>query len=440
MHRIPVAQLLEHAGAEALVAGFVTTTRVQKSMIFVILQDRTGSVQITLTRAKPGAAPAPIEQVGLDLTIGSAISVRGTVVKNTAVKAGGVELLASHIEVEGRAQPGLPVDEHSAPELQLDWRFLSLRRPENLLVFEVQTTVERAMRAHWAQHAFIELHSPKLMHSASESGAETFATRYFELGTAYLAQSPQFYKQMAIAAGFERVFEIAPVFRAEPSLTPRHAAEFTSVDVELSWIASHEDVMRFEEAWLAQVLATVRAEHGTAIERQFGVEVRQPAIPFPRLTMEEAHGMVRRLGHTPAPGTKSGDLDPESERLLARWALQEHGTEFLFLTDYPASLRPFYHMRYPDRPSVTRSFDLLWKGVEITTGAQREHRHAELARQAHQAGLGDSVAYYLDFFRYGCPPHGGFGLGLARLIMLMLGLPSIREAAFLHRSPNRLTP
>jgi aspartyl/asparaginyl-tRNA synthetase len=245
---------------------------------------------------------------------------------------------------------------------------------------------------------------------------------------------------MAMAAGFERVFEIAPVFRAEPSLTPRHAAEFTSVDVELSWIASHEDVMQFEEAWLAHVLATVRAEHGSAIERRFNVEVRRPEIPFPRLTTEEAHTMVRHMGHTLAPGTKPGDLDPEGERLVARWALEEHGSEFLFLTDYPTSLRPFYHMRCPDQPTATRSFDLLWKGVEITTGAQREHRHAELARQAHEAGLGDSVAYYLDFFRYGCPPHGGFGLGLARLIMLTLGLPSIREAAFLHRSPNRLTP
>lgn len=440
MQRTPIAQLLAHTGTEVLIAGFVMTTRVLKGMIFVTVRDRTGSVQITLERAKPEAGPTPIEQAGLDLTIGSAITVRGTVVKNPAVKAGGIELLASDIEVTGRAQPGLPVDEHSAPELQLDWRFLSLRRPENLLVFEVQTTVERAMRAHWAEHAFIELHSPKLMHSASESGADTFATRYFGLGTAYLAQSPQFYKQMAMAAGFERVFEIAPVFRAEPSLTPRHAAEFTSVDVELSWIASHEDVMQFEEAWLAHALATVRAEHGSVIERRFNVEVRQPEIPFPRLTTEEAHAMVRHMGHTLAPGTKPGDLDPEGERLLAQWALQEHGSEFLFLTDYPTSLRPFYHMRCPDRPTVTRSFDLLWKGVEITTGAQREHRHAELARQAHEAGLGDSVAYYLDFFRYGCPPHGGFGLGLARLIMLMLGLPSIREAAFLHRSPNRLTP
>jgi aspartyl-tRNA synthetase len=342
--------------------------------------------------------------------------------------------------VASAAEPGLPIDEHSASDLQLDWRFLSLRRPEQLLVFEVQTTVEQAMREYWTANHYLELHSPKLMHSASESGADTFATRYFDLGTAYLAQSPQFYKQMAIAAGFERVFEIGPVFRAEPSLTPRHAAEFTSVDVEMAWVESHEDVMAMEEEWLRHVLTRVRDAHGATIERLLGVEVSLPPLRFPRLTMREAHALLAELHHEMAELTKPGDIDPPGERLLARWALETHASEFLFLTEYPSSLRPFYHMRSEHDESVTKSFDLMWKGVEITTGAQREHRHAVLARQAEAAGLRDSVSYYLDFFRYGCPPHGGFGLGLARLVMLMLGLPSIREATFLHRGPTRLTP
>ena len=421
-----------------VVAGFVAAIRVLKRMVFVIVHDRTGRVQVTIERSAPASARA-VEQAALSLTVGSTIRVRGMVIENSAVKVGGVELLASEIDVVGPAESGLPVDESSASDLQLDWRFLALRRPANLLVFEVQTTVERAMREYWAQHSFLELHSPKLMHSASESGADTFATPYFELGTAYLAQSPQFYKQMAMAAGFERVFEIGPVFRAEPSLTPRHAAEFTSVDVELSWIDSHEDLMRMEETWLQHILSTVQREHGDAIERELGTEVKVPSLPFPRLAMREAHAFLREEGHVIPAVTKPGDIDPAGERLLARWALETLGSEFLFLTDYPSSLRPFYHMRYDD-PSVTKSFDLLWKAVEITTGAQREHRHDRLARQAEEAGLRESVSYYLDFVRYGCPPHGGFGLGLARLLMLMLGLPSIREATFLHRGPNRLTP
>jgi aspartyl/asparaginyl-tRNA synthetase len=188
------------------------------------------------------------------------------------------------------------------------------------------------------------------------------------------------------------------------------------------------------------VLSAVREAHGEAIAREFGVEVKVPSVPFPRVTMRQAHVLLRGMGHEIAEATKSGDIDPAGERLLAAWALETHGSEFVFLTDYPSALRPFYHMRYEGDASTTKSFDLMWKGVEITTGAQREHRLDVLTRQAEAAGLRESVSYYLDFFRYGCPPHGGFGLGLARLVMLALGLPSIREATFLHRGPNRLTP
>ena len=440
MERLQIASLTTTPPAEVEIAGFVETVRVLKRMIFVMVRDRTGVVQVTVDRADSNERSELLQRTASSLTAGSAIRVRGALVPNSAVKAGGVEILASVIDNVGPAEPGLPIDEQSASDLQLDWRFLSLRRPKNLLAFEVQTTVERAMREFWATHGFLELHSPKLMHSASESGADTFAMRYFELGTAYLAQSPQFYKQMAIAAGFERVFEVGPVFRAEPSMTPRHAAEFTSIDVEMAWVESHEDVMRFEEMWLRHILGVARAEHGTAIARELGVDVIVPAVPFPRLTMQEAQALLRDRGHRVAETTKAGDIDPAGERLLAQWALETHGSEFVFITEYPTSLRPFYHMRREDEPNLTKSFDLMWKGIEITTGAQREHRLPVLTRQAEEAGLRESVSYYLDFFRYGCPPHGGFGLGLARVVMLLLGLPSIREATFLHRSPQRLTP
>ena len=410
MQRTPIASLIAHAGAPIQIAGFVTTKRVLKSMVFLIVEDRTGAVQVTIDRA--GALGA----LASEITPGSALVVEGVASLNPAVKLGGRELTATAIDVVGPSAPELP------PEHQPEWRFVALRRPENRFVFEVQTTIERAMREYWAEHGFLELHSPKLMHSASESGSETFSMPYFDLGRAYLAQSPQFYKQMAMAAGFDRVFEIGPVFRAEPSMTPRHATEFTSVDIEMSWIDSHEDVMRFEEGLLRHVIVAVNRIH------TLGIPV--PSLPLPRLSLAAAHERLHAMGHTVAPTTRAGDIDPEGERLLS-------GEGFLFLTDYPSTLRPFYHMHDGD---VTRSFDLLWKGIEITTGAQREHRYNVLAQQAREAGLGDSVSYYLDFFKYGCPPHGGFGLGLARLVMLMLDLPSIREATFLHRSPNRLTP
>jgi aspartyl-tRNA synthetase len=244
---------------------------------------------------------------------------------------------------------------------------------------------------------------------------------------------------MAIAAGIERVFEIGPVFRAEPSYTSRHATEFTGVDVELAWISGVEEVMSFEERLLVHVLAEVRARHGQAIGEHFGVDVSVPAVPFPRVTMAEATARLRERGWNPE-GDRV-DLDPEGERRLSALTAEETGHEFVFVTRFPVGVRPFYHLRPDDDPTVTESYDLLWKGIEITTGAQREHRYDVLCKQADEKGIEvGPLADYLNCFRFGTPPHGGFGLGLNRLLMVLLGLPSIREATFLFRGPGRLTP
>jgi aspartyl-tRNA synthetase len=360
------------------------------------------------------------------------------VVADERVKLGGLELQLAGLTVDSPAEPELPIAADSALDKRIDWRYLDLRRPDRRLIFEVQSTVEHAMREFWRKEGFIEIHTPKLMGSASESGAELFKVEYFDR-QAYLAQSPQFYKQMAMAAGFGKVFEIGPVFRANPSFTSRHDTEFTSVDVELSWIDSHEDVMAFEETWLAHVLAAVKEAHGEAIEATFETELIVPSVPFPRVTLEEAKELLRGAGHE-APGA-GHDLDPPSERALSALIKEKHGHEFTFVTDYPTSVRPFYHMRYEDRPTVTKSFDLLWKGIELTTGAQREHRYEQLLEQAREKGVDPGpIQYYLDFFRFGAPPHGGFGFGLTRLLMQLLGQDNVREVTFLYRGPNRLEP
>jgi aspartyl/asparaginyl-tRNA synthetase len=354
------------------------------------------------------------------------------------VKLGGLELRLEELQVDSRAEPELPIAADSALDKRIDWRYLDLRRPDRRLIFEVQTTVEHAMREFWRQQGFIELHSPKLMGSASESGAELFKVEYFER-TAYLAQSPQFYKQMAMAAGFGRVFEVGPVFRANPSFTSRHDTEFTSVDVEISWIDSHEDVMAFEEAWLAHVLEVVAAEHGEAVEETFASQVVVPSLPFPRVTLAEAKEMLREQGVSAAGGQL--DLDPAGERALSALVKERYGHEFVFVTDYPTAVRPFYHMRHAADPGLTKSFDLLWRGIELTTGAQREHRYEQLVAQAREKGVEtDSIQYYLDFFRFGCPPHGGFGFGLTRLLMRLLAQDNVREVTFLYRGPHRLMP
>lgn len=440
MERTLIQDIPHHVGKEVRIHGWVRTIRDQKKMQFLIIRDHTGVVQATVERS-PGKAE--LNELIASLTRESAVTIVGTATANPVVKTGGVEVLIRKLRVEGLADRLLPMDPSGAteanPEVRLNWRFLDLRSPENLLIFQVQTAVQHAMREFWMRQGFIEIHSPKLMGSPSESGAELFSLEYFGR-PGYLAQSPQFYKQMAMAAGFERVFEFGPAFRADPSFTTVHMTEFTSVDMEMSWVDSHGDVMAFEERWLRHVLSAVQGQFAAQILETFGAEVRVPEIPFPRIPMKDALEIVRRAGHV-LPPERKGDLDPTGQRLLSDHVTREYGHEFVFVTDYPIEVRPFYHMRHADAPEVTKSFDLIWKGVEITTGSQREHRYDVLVAQAREKGLNlEPIQYYLDFFKYGCPPHGGFGFGLERMLMVLLNRPNVREVAYIFRGPTRLYP
>jgi aspartyl-tRNA synthetase len=403
-------------------------------MQFIIVRDHTGLVQVVLERS----AKSKLADIISSLSAESAVTIFGRVVENPIVKLGGIEIKLTDLRIESIASP-LPLDLSKEPNLdtRLDFRFLDLRQPKNLLIFQVQTTAEAAMREYWMSEGFVEIHSPKLMGSASESGSELFQVEYFGR-TAYLAQSPQFYKQMAMAAGFDRVFEIGPVFRANPSFTSRHDTEFISVDVEISWIESHHDLMSWEEKWLQFVLERVKEKHGREISEVFGTQLKVPSVPFLRITMGEAIATLGKLGHVPQ---RKGDLDPEGERLISEYLEKKYQHEFVFITDWPAVVRPFYHMRQEGDPSITKSFDLLWKGMEITTGAQREHRYDVLVKQATNKGLSlEPIQFYLNFFKYGCPPHGGFGFGLTRMLLVLLGLSNVREVTYIYRGPNRLYP
>jgi aspartyl-tRNA synthetase len=216
--------------------------------------------------------------------------------------------------------------------------------------------------------------------------------------------------------------------------------EFTSIDAEISWINSHEDVMALLENMLQYAYQKVKEVHGDEIKELLGVDLQVPVVPFPRIPMAEAHKILKSVGYT-VPADKKGDLDPGGERAIAQWVKEKYDHDFVFITDWPISVRPFYHMRYDDQPEITKSFDLIASGLEITTGAQREHRADILAKQALEKGLHlEPIQFYLDFFKYGCPPHGGFGLGLSRLLMVMLNLNNVREAVLLFRGPNRLNP
>nr|WP_223159111.1 aspartate--tRNA(Asn) ligase [Microcella alkalica] len=428
------------------VAGWVDTVRDQKKVQFVILRDESGAVQLVNPAVRElgdDADDAARSALALTETIsglahGSMVRVTGELKHDERVKLGGIEVKIGSLEVVSEALPETPIADDSSLDKRLDWRFLDLRRPEANLIFRVQTTFEHALRTWWVEHDFVEIHTPKLMASASESRAELFELEYFE-GKAYLSQSPQFFKQMAQPAGFGRVFEIAPAFRADPSFTSRHATEFTSIDAEFSWIDSHEDVMAMHEQVLVAAFTAVVEQHGAEIEAAFGVQLQVPTTPFPRIPLAEALEIVKARGYE-VPRT-DGDLDPEGERQLSAHVREAYGHDFVFVTDYASGIRPFYHMRHEGDAGLTNSYDLVYNGTEISTGAQREHRVDVLMAQAQEKGLEpEELEFYLDFFRYGVPPHGGFGMGLARVLMLMLGLGSIRETTYLFRGPTRLLP
>ncbi|NQX26239.1 aspartate--tRNA(Asn) ligase [Microbacteriaceae bacterium VKM Ac-2854] len=423
------------------VSGWVETVRDQKKVQFIVLRDESGAVQLVNPATREGEEGDPklatTEAISA-LSLGSFITVEGQLKHDERVKLGGIEVKLETLDVVAASLPEAPIAPDSGIDKRMDWRFLDLRRPEQNLIARLQTTFEHALRTYWVEHDFIEIHTPKLMASASESRAELFEVEYFET-KAYLAQSPQFFKQMAQPAGFGRVFEVGPAFRADPSFTSRHATEFTSVDSEISWIDSHEDVMQLHEELIVAGLTAVVAKHGAEVKTLFDIDLTVPTRPFPRIPLAEAKRIVAERGYE-VPRADD-DMDPEGERQIAAYVKEVFGHDFVFLTDYASSIRPFYHMRHEGDATLTNSYDLIYNGTEISTGAQREHRVDVLIEQAKEKGLDpEELGFYLDFFRYGVPPHGGFGMGLSRVIMLMLGLPNLREVTYLFRGPTRLLP
>ncbi len=410
--------------------GMIEVVRDKKNIQFIVLKDFSGKIQVTVDKV----AYPEVGEVFSHLLAGSTVLVEGQLVKSEYVKLGGREVLADKVEVTSTAE-AYPIGPESNIDQRLDYRWLDLRQDKNLLAFKVQTLLNNAMREYLNERDFVEIHSPKLIATASESGSEVFEVKYFD-GLAYLAQSPQFYKQMANSSGFGRVYEVAPVFRAEKSHSKKHATEFTSFDLEFSWIESYEDVMKLEEEMLAYALGQVKEKYGEEIKETFGVEVVVPSLPFPRIKLAELYKQLeQRYGFTTEE--EKDDLATEAERLCRQFAQEVYGHEFLFVTDYGASKRAFYHLR---KDGVPQGYDLIWKGVEITTGAQREHRYDVLKAQAAEKGLEKDVEFYLQFFKYGCPPHGGFAIGLDRMLMNLLELANIKEAMFIFRGPERITP
>lgn len=411
--------------------GFIENLRDKKNMQFVVIRDLSGKIQITVVKSEH----PEIAEIFSHATLESTVKVTGQAVANEYVKLNGMEVIPETVEITSRAE-ALPISDDSSIDQRMDYRWIDLRQEKNQLLFQVETTITQAMREYLLNNDFIEIHTPKLIGTASESGSEVFEVKYFDR-KAYLAQSPQFYKQMAIASGFERVFEVAPCFRAEKSHTKKHATEFTSFDVEFSYIDSFQDVMKLEAEMLTYGLKKTKEKYGERIKEVYGIDINIPTLPFPQMKLRDIYDeLERRYGFT-VPEEEKTDLTTEAERLCENLARDKFNHEFLFVTDYPPQKRAFYHMR---QNGILQGYDLIWKGIEITSGAQREHRYEEIKKNAEEKGLGEDVKFYLEFFKYGIPPHGGFAIGIDRLIMLLLNVQTIKDSMFLFRGPDRLTP
>ena len=413
------------------VAGWMEETRNLGSIAFVILRDKKGTLQLTLLKKK---IPELFDQL-VNMPRESVISVTGLCKANEKVR-NGYEVLPESVRVLSVAETPLPlgiVDKVEADfDTRLDNRVLDLRKPEQQALFRIRDAVLEAADGFLRSEGFIEVHTPKIIASSSEGGTEMFTLQYFDR-PAFLAQSPQLYKQSLMATGLDRVFEIAWYFRAEEHNTRRHLNESTAVDIEMAFIESEEDVMGVLERLVHAMWK--RASECTDELNVLKKSVTVPSLPFQRLLYDD---IVKELRAKKSPIEWGQDLSTEDERLLGE-IMKEQGWEFYFITRYPLKVKPFYTM--PEGAKYSRGFDLECKGVEISSGSQRIHDVRLLMERLRACGLNpDDFSAYLAAFRYGMPPHGGFGFGIERFLMELLELPNIRETILFPRDRTRLTP
>ncbi len=433
MKRVMIKDI--NLGETNKVSGFVENIRNKKSMCFIVIKDISNKLQLTIEKEKH----PEMEELLNQITVDSVIEAEGLIVSSEYVKLNNMEMYPDKIEILSIAEPSpivAPKGEETNIDLRLDYRWIDLRTDKNTLMFKTQSYFVNKCREFLIDRDFIEIHSPKLIGAESESGAGVFKVDYFDRN-AYLAQSPQFYKQMAMASGFERIFESGPVFRAEKFASRKHATEFTGFDLEFSYIESYKDVMKMEEEMLEYALRNVKEKYGDEIKKVYDIDVVVPTLPFPVMDLHDVYDELEKRYGYKVDESEKGDLTTEGERLVKKLSMDMFNHEFLFITGYSKETRAFYHMR--DEKGVPCGYDLIWKGCEITTGAQREHRYEILKAQAKEKGLDEDVKFYLDFFKYGCPPHGGFGIGVDRITMILFDL-GIKDAMFIFRGPDRLNP
>ncbi len=416
------------------VRGWVQDIRNMGGISFLTLRDRHGTIQVTMPKKKIDS-----ELFGLltKLSRETVVSVTGEV-KASNQTALGLEVIHASAEVLSEAAVPLPMGVIDKVNVEMDTRlnnrFMDLRKPEIRAIFELKALMVELIEEAVRGNGFVQVYTPKISAAGAEGGAELFQVQYFDR-PAYLAQSPQLYKQILMSTGLDRIYEIAPAFRAERSNTNRHVTEFISFDGEMSWIENEEQVMAMIEEIVDHVLVGLR-ERGKRQLEILGKEISVPARPYPILTYSECLKIVNDGG---LPLKEGDDLGTEGEKIVGDYMAQ-NGVDLYFIAEYPEEAKPFYIMEKDGTP-YSFSFDLDYRGQEISSGGQREHRYDRLVARMEKKGLNpEDFSFYLDAFRYGMPPHGGWGIGIERLLVKMLDLPNIREAILFPRDPSRLSP
>lgn len=436
MERILISSLSEHKGSEVTINGWVDVARQQGKMAFFDFRDRTGKVQ-GVVFGKP-----EVLEVAAKLKYGFVVAVTGKVnerpekMRNDKVQNGDIELEITNIEILSESEP-LPFDLDSDLNLDtlLDYRPLTLRSDNARAMFKVQSEILVAYRSFLNSEGFTEFQAPKLVGGDAEGGAEVFKVKYFKGVEASLATSPQLYKQIMVGV-FERVFAVGPTFRAEKSATTRHLSEISMLDLEMAFIKDHTDVITLVTGLIRAITAHINSTCAAELTLLGQPEALAPET-FPVMTLREAQALI--LKETGVDKTKEPDLEPEDERFLCDYANKHLGSDFVFVTHFPTTKRPFYTHVDPATPEFTRSFDLLFRGLEMCSGGQRVHNYAELVERIKSKGLDpDKFEFYLQAFKYGIPPHGGIGLGLERLTAKFCGVGNVKEATLFPRDINRI--
>lgn len=429
MKRTYISDIKDSTDESILVKGWIHKIYELTTISFVQLRDKTGIIQLVVDK-----------KTAKKLRLEMCIEAIGEKAENEKSPSG-FELQVKELKIIGDVYyEKLPFEINSykqktALEKQLDFRGLSLRAPKQRAIFKVQQEITDALRTYLKERHFSEIHTPKLISSSTEGGSEMFTVDYFGR-RAFLAQSPQFYKQMMVGAGFERVFEIAPAYRAELHGTWRHLSEYISLDIEMGFIKDETDLMDLEEGFINYLYSHLKKTCPQELE-MFNSDLPDN-VEIPRIPLAKAHEILLEKYNKKSP---IGNIDAEGEELICKYVKEKYDCDYVFLTEYPISKRPMYAMPDSEKPGLTKSFDLIFKGLEITTGGQRIHNYEMLKENIKKFGLNpDDFSFYLETFKYGMPPHGGLAIGLERITMKILNLENIRQSTLLPRDLKRLEP